>query len=79
MGPFVITRCFINGAANLQCGAIKIKYNMCRIKPYKYDAEVEDSSSKVFTIMSTYELPVIYLCLKPNLGTKYTIGYSWGN
>ena len=45
-GPFVITKYFSNGMANLQCGAIKIKYNICRINPYKSDTKVEDISSK---------------------------------
>ena len=41
-GTFLITRCFTNGAVSLQCGATQITYNICRIKPYKYDANVED-------------------------------------
>ena len=45
-GPFVITQCFPNGTVNLKCGAIKIKYNIRRIKPYKSDITVEDSNSK---------------------------------
>ena len=46
MVPFLITQCFANGTVNLQCGAIKIKYNIRWIKPYKYDTNVEDSSLK---------------------------------
>ena len=45
-GPFVITRFFTNATVNLQCGATKIKYNICRLKPYKLDTKVEDYSSK---------------------------------
>ena len=45
-GPFVITQCYTNGTVNLKCGAIKIKYNMLRIKPYKSDTKVEDYNSK---------------------------------
>ena len=43
--PFVITQCFTNDTVNLQCGAIKIKYNIRRIKPCKYDTKVEDYNS----------------------------------
>ena len=35
-----------HGHITKQYGAIKIKYNICCIKPYKFDAKVEDSSSK---------------------------------
>ena len=45
-GPFVITQCFINGTVNLHCVLIKIRYNIHRINPYKYDTKVEDISSK---------------------------------
>ena len=45
-GPFVITQCFTNGAIMLQCGAIKIKYNIHRIHPYKLDTKVEDFNPK---------------------------------
>ena len=41
MVPFVITQYFTNGTVNLQCDAVKNKYNICRIKPYKYDTKVE--------------------------------------
>ena len=41
-GPFVITQCFTNVTVNLQCGAIQIKYNIRRTKPYKLDTTVED-------------------------------------
>ena len=40
--PFVITQCFTNVRVLLQCGAIQIKYNICRINPYKSDTKVED-------------------------------------
>ena len=41
----MITQCFTNGIVNLQYGAIKIKYNIRRIKPYKSDTKVEDYNS----------------------------------
>ena len=40
-GPFLITQCFANGTVKLQCGAIKITYNICRIKPSKLDTKFE--------------------------------------
>ena len=43
-GPFVITQCITNGTLSLQCGAIKIKYNIRHIKPYKSDTKVGDSN-----------------------------------
>ena len=43
--PFVITQCLTNGTVNLQCGAIKIKYNICRIKPYKSGTKLKDYNS----------------------------------
>ena len=46
MGPFVITQCFTNGMVKLQCGATQIAYNIRCIEPYKFDAKVEDISSK---------------------------------
>ena len=45
-GPFMIKQCFTNGTVNLQCGAVKIKYNIRRIKPYKSNTKVEDYTSK---------------------------------
>ena len=75
MGPFVITQWFTNGTVNLQRGVIQLKYNIRQINPYKLDTKVEYYDSKIFMTMSTYELPVIYFCLKSNLGPKYMIGY----
>ena len=40
-GTFVIKRCFTNGMVKLQYGATEIRYNIRRIKPYKYDTNVE--------------------------------------
>ena len=45
-GPFLKKWCFTNGTVNLQFGPTKIRYNIRRIKPCKYDAEVEEISSK---------------------------------
>ena len=63
-GHSVIKLCFTNGTVHLQCSAVKIKYNICRIKPCKPDTKVDDFSSNFFLKKSTYELPVIYFCLK---------------
>ena len=41
-GPFMITQCCTNGPVTLQCGAIKIRYNIHHINPYKSDTKVED-------------------------------------
>ena len=41
----MIKQCFTNGMVNLQCGAIKIKYNIRCIVPYKLDTKVEDYNS----------------------------------
>ena len=45
-GPFVITKFFTNVTVNFQCGVAQIRYNICRINPYKSDTRVDDSSSK---------------------------------
>ena len=41
-GPFVITHCWTNVTVSLQRGAIKIRYNICGIKPYTSDTNFED-------------------------------------
>ena len=38
----MITQCWTNGTVTLQCGAIKIRYNILRINPYTSDTNVED-------------------------------------
>ena len=38
--PFFITQCWTNGMVTLRCGAIKIGYNICRIKPNTSDTNV---------------------------------------
>ena len=38
---FLIEQCWTNGMVTLQCGAIKIRYNIRRINPYKFDTNVE--------------------------------------
>ena len=39
--PFGITHYWTNGTVTLQCGTIKIRYNIRRIKPYTSDTNVE--------------------------------------
>ena len=41
-GPFVIKQFCTNDTITSQCGAIKIRHNIRRIKPYTYDTNVED-------------------------------------
>ena len=43
---FVITQCCTNVTVTLQCGEIKIRYNIRCIKPHTSDAKVEDNNSK---------------------------------
>ena len=44
--PFVITQCFTNGAVLLKCGATISRYNIHRIKPYKYYTKFDNFSLK---------------------------------
>ena len=39
--PSVITHCWTNVTVTLQCGLIKIRHNIRRIKPYKSRTKVE--------------------------------------
>ena len=41
-GTFFIMQYWTNGTVTLQCGQIQNRHNICRIKPYKYDTNVED-------------------------------------
>ena len=45
-GPFVITKCWTNVMVTLQCGAIKVRYNIHHIKTHTSDTNVEDINSK---------------------------------
>ena len=38
----MINQCWTNGTVPLQCGAIKIRYNISHIKSYTSDTNVED-------------------------------------
>ena len=67
-GTFAITWCFTNGTVNLQYGPIKIKHNIRRIKPYKYDTKVEDIEPKNMYDDINILSPVIYLCIILKLG-----------
>ena len=44
--PFLITQCFTNGTVNLQYDGTEIRYNIHRIKLYKSDTKIEDSTTK---------------------------------
>ena len=39
-GPFAINLCWTNGTVTLQCGPIKIRRNIRRMKPYKSGTKV---------------------------------------
>ena len=78
-GPFVIKQCFTNKTVILKYGAIQIRYNICPIKPYKYNTKVEDFNPKNMDKPSTYEQPVVYFYIKLKFGIKYMIGYTRQN
>ena len=60
--PFYIKKCCINDMVILQCGAIKIRYNICHIKWYAFDINVEDIKCwKIYMMIVAYDLPFIYL------------------
>ena len=40
-GPFLITQGWNNVTVALQCGLTKIRHNICRIKPYTSNTNVE--------------------------------------
>ena len=42
----LLKKYFTNGTFNLQCGAVQIRYNIRHIKPFIFDNNVEDISSK---------------------------------
>ena len=42
----MITQCFNNGTVKLKCGATQIIYDILRIKPYRSNTKVDDTSSK---------------------------------
>ena len=39
--PFEVNQCWTNGTVTLQCGTIKIMQNICYIKPYTSDTNIE--------------------------------------
>ena len=55
-GPFAIIRCWTNVMVSIKIGTTEIRYNISRIKPYKYDNKVEDFTSKICLIMSAYNI-----------------------
>ena len=44
--PFVITQLWTNGAFTLQCGGMKIRHNVHRVKPHTSNTNVEYINSK---------------------------------
>ena len=45
--PFVIKEFWTNDAVTLQCGTIKVRHNICHIKPYTSDTNIEDIKQKL--------------------------------
>ena len=72
--PFVIKRCCTNGTVTLQYSPTKIRYNIHRIKPYKYDTNIEYINPKNMYDDANIWLPVIYFRLTLNLINKL---YNW--
>ena len=59
-GPFAMTRCFTNVTVSLKIVTTEIRYNIIRIKPYKFDNKVDDFTSKICLIMSAYNIQLFY-------------------
>ena len=47
-GQFLIKQLWTNGMATLQYGAKTNRYNICRIKQYKYYADIEDITTEEY-------------------------------
>ena len=74
---FVITQCGNNRKVVLQCGWIKFRYNIRRIKPYTPDTKVEDITPKNMCDYGKVLSPVIYLCIIYQIfDISYIIGCS---
>ena len=74
-GPFVITQYFTNGTVMLQYGAIHITYNInVALSHLNLILKLIILIRKIWMMLSTYELPVIYFYIKLNIGIKYMIG-----
>ena len=54
-GPFVTKRSLTNGTVKLQYDAKKIRYNIRRIEPNKYDTHVEYINPEICMKFSTYD------------------------
>ena len=75
--PFGITHWWTNWTVTLQYGSIKIRYNICCIKPYKSDTNVEDMNIENmhddFNIWFTSYIIMYYI----KSWKKYIIGCAW--
>ena len=65
---------FTNGTVSLLCGLTEIRYNIRRIKPYKYDTKAEDPNSKICLMMSAYDLQLYTFVLTIKAWKKV---YNW--
>ena len=76
--PFFITQFCTNGTVTLQCGAIKIRCNIRRIKPHTFDTSIEYINLKNNDLQRHIrKVLVIYFCIILNLVKKYIIGCTW--
>ena len=71
---FVITWWFTNATVNIQYILIKIRHNICRINPYKYDTNVEDINPNIMCEYINILSPVIYISIISKLVQKV---YNW--
>ena len=68
-GLFMINQCCKNGIVILQCGAIKIRYNICRLKPHTFNTDVQDVSLRTNYLQRCIrKVLVIYFCIMLKLG-----------
>ena len=72
-GPFVITQFWTNDKVTINCAAIKIRYNTHHIKPYTYDANVDNINPETNDLQCHIrKVLVTYLCIYiSTLGSKY--------
>ena len=68
--PHVINLCWTNGTVTLQYGTIKIRHNICRIKLYTSDTNVEDVNPKNMCDDINIQSTFIYVCIVLKLGHK---------
>ena len=76
----MINKCWTNNKVLLQCGEIKVRYNIHHIKSYSSDINVEDIKPEKYVWWCqhmNYQLYTSVFILE--LGTKYIIVCAWRN